>query len=106
MKRIIQLATPQMTRAKVVGMTADEQYSTARTSTSSWIKEGSDQVLQGIPYRIQTITGLDTLSPGSTEDLQVASYGIGGHFNPHSDLIFEDVHTTSLSRDALLFIKN
>jgi prolyl 4-hydroxylase len=91
MDRIIELATPHMVRAKVVGTSADERYSTARTSTSSWIKERSDLTLSGIPRRVQSITGLSTLRPGSAEDLQVASYGIGGHYNPHLDLIFEDV---------------
>jgi len=91
MERIIQLATPSMIRSKVQGTTAEERHSTTRTSTSAWIQESSHADLKSLPGRVGRITGLSLEGLSGAEDLQISSYGIGGHYNPHLDVLFDDV---------------
>lgn len=43
--------------------------------------------MQAITDRIEDMTGL---MMETAEDLQVANYGIGGHFGPHHDYIDND----------------
>ncbi|KAL3111252.1 hypothetical protein niasHT_014306 [Heterodera trifolii] len=77
------LASKKLCRAKVVdpnsGKTALANY---RVSKSAWLKDGVHPVVERITKRVHDMTNLDT---ESAEDLQVASYGIGGHYAPHFD---------------------
>ena len=95
-ERILLRAMPFMARSKVQGAVGEEPetHSSVRTSTTTWISESRDAPLHKLPLRVQMLTGLHILSPGSAEDLQVSSYGIGGHYNPHFDTLFDPaVHT-------------
>ena len=49
---------------------------------SAWLKYNNHPILTGIKRRTEDASGL-TLD--TAEELQVANYGIGGHYEPHFD---------------------
>ncbi|KII64487.1 Prolyl 4-hydroxylase subunit alpha-1 [Thelohanellus kitauei] len=53
-----------------------------RITQSSWFNIDSDPVIRKMKYKIMVATGL-TLQ--SSEDLQLANYGIGGYYDTHFD---------------------
>ncbi|ESO84721.1 hypothetical protein LOTGIDRAFT_196347 [Lottia gigantea] len=80
---IKQLATPRLNRATVqnskTGALETAEY---RISKSAWLKETDHPVVQRVNKRIEAITGLAT---DTAEELQIANYGLGGHYEPHFD---------------------
>jgi len=59
--------------------------SNIRTSKTAWIKDWEDPVLWKITKRIQLVTGLKVTQPKEAEDYQIANYGLGGLYVPHTD---------------------
>ena len=53
-----------------------------RISKSAWLKGHEHPVIDRINKRIDMMTNLNQ---DTAEDLQVANYGIGGHYDPHFD---------------------
>lgn len=53
-----------------------------RISKSAWLKDKDHKYIATISRRIEDMTGL---SMKTAEELQVANYGIGGHYEPHFD---------------------
>lgn len=51
-----------------------------RISKSAWLKDEEHPVIEQVVQRIKDMTGL---SMETAEELQVANYGIGGHYEPH-----------------------
>ena len=50
-----------------------------------------EYLLGDINKRISYLTGLDTnLETYSAEQMQIANYGTGGHYNPHFDYLLAD----------------
>ncbi|GAB1610055.1 prolyl 4-hydroxylase subunit alpha-1-like isoform X1 [Argonauta hians] len=83
MEFVKQFATPRLNRATVQNsVTGKLETATYRISKSAWLKDSDHAVLEKINRRIQTVTGLDM---STAEELQVANYGIGGHYEPHFD---------------------
>ncbi|XP_046362969.1 prolyl 4-hydroxylase subunit alpha-1-like isoform X2 [Haliotis rufescens] len=77
------LATPKLNRATVQNSkTGELEVATYRISKSAWLKQDEDPVVAKINARMQAITGL---SMDTAEELQVANYGLGGHYEPHFD---------------------
>ncbi|XP_037944125.1 uncharacterized protein LOC119676931 [Teleopsis dalmanni] len=59
-----------------------QAYSEIRTSKNSWLHHNDHKYLENLRQRLHDITLLDLTS---AEALQVANYGIGGHYGPHYD---------------------
>ncbi|RCN36364.1 tetratricopeptide repeat protein [Ancylostoma caninum] len=53
-----------------------------RISKSAWLKEEEHPVVARINRRVEDMTNLNQKT---SEDLQVANYGLGGHYDPHFD---------------------
>lgn len=77
------IATPKLNRATVQNSkTGELETATYRISKSAWLKSTVHPTVARINQRIQAITGLDV---ETAEELQIANYGLGGHYEPHYD---------------------
>ena len=57
----------------------------------AWLDDSGDPLVEKLDRRIQELTGLSTDQlRDHSEMLQVANYGIGGHYNPHHDYLLVD----------------
>lgn len=79
-KQIINTTKNKVERSQVGG--ANSSVSDIRTSKNTWLWFEQHTFLNGVATRLKDITGL---SMESAEALQVANYGIGGHYGPHYD---------------------
>ncbi|XP_046647216.1 prolyl 4-hydroxylase subunit alpha-2-like [Daphnia pulicaria] len=89
---IKELAKPLLARSMVQGkLGVGHEVSNVRTSKTAWLPEGLHPLLNRLSRRIGLITGLKT-DPirDEAELLQVANYGIGGHYSPHHDYLMKD----------------
>ncbi|KAE9555682.1 hypothetical protein FO519_001153 [Halicephalobus sp. NKZ332] len=78
-----ELATPRLKRATVQNAkTGELETANYRISKSAWLKGHEHPVIDRINKRIDLMTNLNQ---DTSEDLQVANYGIGGHYDPHFD---------------------
>ncbi|XP_028834438.1 prolyl 4-hydroxylase subunit alpha-1 isoform X3 [Denticeps clupeoides] len=66
--------------------TSPNIISNIRVSKSAFLSE-EDQGVYDVTRRIEDVTGLDM---ETAEPLQVANYGIGGHYSPHLDLLSKE----------------
>ncbi|XP_055852421.1 prolyl 4-hydroxylase subunit alpha-1-like [Episyrphus balteatus] len=85
---IKEYSKPSMARSQV--RTHDGEGTTAtlyRTSQNTWLKYNVMRETKRLRRRLGDITGLDMLA---NEELQVANYGIGGHYEPHFDFFEND----------------
>ncbi|KAF7637053.1 hypothetical protein Mgra_00003444 [Meloidogyne graminicola] len=77
------LATPRLRRATVQNaQTGALEFASYRISKSAWLKGEEHPVIERINKRIHDMTNLEL---ETAEELQVANYGIGGHYDPHYD---------------------
>ncbi|KAF1757806.1 hypothetical protein GCK72_014263 [Caenorhabditis remanei] len=82
-KVIKELASPKLKRATVQNSkTGELEHATYRISKSAWLKGDLHPVIERVNRRIEDFTGL---YQGTSEELQVANYGLGGHYDPHFD---------------------
>jgi len=90
-QHIIAEAAPFMSRSKVIQNVEvnNNAESSTRTSTTTWLPQ--NLVTDKISKKVETISGLDLSVVGAAEDLQITSYGIGGHYNPHVDTAYATV---------------
>ncbi|KAK3875919.1 hypothetical protein Pcinc_019237 [Petrolisthes cinctipes] len=80
---IKELATPTFKRATVQNYkTGELETASYRISKSSWLKAEDSETVTRVNNRIASITGLNM---DTAEELQVANYGLGGHYEPHFD---------------------
>lgn len=59
-----------------------KEYSKHRVSKQSWLNWNKHMFMKKMYQRLEDITGLSMVT---SESMQVANYGIGGHFGPHYD---------------------
>lgn len=87
-----QLALPLFARSLVQGqMGSNHEVSNVRTSKTAWLPEHLDPILSRLSRRIRLVTGLETdPAKEAAEMLQVANYGIGGHYSPHHDYLMKE----------------
>ncbi|KAI6176956.1 Procollagen-proline 4-dioxygenase [Aphelenchoides bicaudatus] len=82
-KVIQQLASPKLARAtvqnSVTGLLETASY---RISKSAWLKGTDHEVVARVNARMDLMTNLEM---ETAEELQIANYGIGGHYDPHFD---------------------
>ncbi|KAI6227577.1 Prolyl 4-hydroxylase alpha-related protein PH4 [Aphelenchoides fujianensis] len=80
---IQRLATPKLRRATVQNAkTGELETASYRISKSAWLKGEEDVVIDRVNKRIDLMTNLNQVT---SEELQIANYGIGGHYDPHFD---------------------
>ncbi|CAD6198963.1 unnamed protein product [Caenorhabditis auriculariae] len=83
MERIKELAKPKLARATVHdAATGKLVTATYRISKSAWLKGWEDDVVERVNRRLDLMTNLEM---ETAEELQIANYGIGGHYDPHFD---------------------
>lgn len=91
-KIIRELAAPQLSRARVQtdNGTAD-MVSKTRTSQTAWFAPDTHPIVDRISRRIEAATGLSAdMTDSHCELMQVANYGMGGHYTPHYDYLIVD----------------
>ncbi|KAH9490051.1 Prolyl 4-hydroxylase, alpha polypeptide, partial [Bulinus truncatus] len=77
------LATPRLNRATVQNAkTGVLETASYRISKSAWLRGDEHPLVQKLNNRMEAITGLDM---NTAEELQIANYGLGGHYEPHFD---------------------
>ncbi|WKY06729.1 hypothetical protein Q1695_006703 [Nippostrongylus brasiliensis] len=63
-------------------VTGELETASYRISKSAWLKEEEHPVIARVNRRVGDMTNLNQ---ATSEDLQVANYGLGGHYDPHFD---------------------
>lgn len=89
---IRELAAPMLTRARVQtdNGTADI-VSKTRTSQTAWFSPDTHPIVNRMNRRIEAATGLSAdMTDSHCELMQVANYGMGGHYTPHYDYLIVD----------------
>ncbi|XP_064549963.1 prolyl 4-hydroxylase subunit alpha-2 isoform X1 [Drosophila montana] len=88
------LARPELQRSQVYSRTGHEHISANfRTSQGTTFEYTEHPIMQKMSHHVAEISGLDMRS---AEQLQIANYGIGGHYEPHMDS-FPDSYDYSLN---------
>ena len=91
---LVSTAQPRMQQASIGH---GKEVSEMRVSRNCWIKDFESKLVDSLSPRINWITGLQTSRPldvhneGQEEEyeqLQIANYGIGGHYQSHQDPMF------------------
>lgn len=69
----------------------DNEISTVRVSQTAWFTEATEPLIGRLNRRIEAITGLSVnMNKSDCELVQIANYGIGGHYVPHYDYLIKD----------------
>ncbi|GMS95984.1 hypothetical protein PENTCL1PPCAC_18159, partial [Pristionchus entomophagus] len=77
------IATPRLRRATVQNsVTGELETASYRISKSAWLKGEEHPVVDRVNQRIDLMTNLEM---ETAEELQIANYGLGGHYDPHYD---------------------
>ena len=83
MEAIKNKAQPQMERSKVYATDGSHtEVAYYRTSKTAWFKYDQHKYTQQWLQHVKHVTGLNV---DQAEDLQIANYGLGGHYEPHFD---------------------
>ncbi|XP_028416786.1 prolyl 4-hydroxylase subunit alpha-1-like isoform X2 [Dendronephthya gigantea] len=82
------LGRPKLKRAVIQHPeTGNLEPADYRISKSGWLKDSEDPVIRRISKRSEELTGLTF---ATAEELQVNTYGMGGHYEPHYDHAQDD----------------
>ena len=104
---IVQQAQPLMQRS-VIGTTSDggSRLSHVRTSTNTWLKRSSSNVIDTLYERAADVLGIPShelsTQANAVEDLQVVHYSTGQKYNAHHD--WSVLNNSPYSRFATLLI--
>ncbi|XP_035715159.1 prolyl 4-hydroxylase subunit alpha-2 isoform X1 [Folsomia candida] len=94
-----------LSRGRVLGSPDDRDVkSDVRTSQVTWLyDEPTDEKVKRIPAIIGDLTGLNAQAGSNAEELQLSSYGaIGGHYQQHFDLLFNEAHLPFIPEKELI----
>ncbi|TMW48452.1 hypothetical protein DOY81_006471 [Sarcophaga bullata] len=90
MEVIKEQAQPHMKRSTVYATDGSHTEVTYyRTSKTAWFKYDQHKYTQQWLQHVKHVTGLNV---DHAEDLQIANYGMGGHYEPHFDFFTEDLN--------------
>ncbi|UJR10274.1 hypothetical protein I4U23_014481 [Adineta vaga] len=82
-EEIKSLASPKLQRAVVRDFATDTfKPADYRISKSAWLRNDDSPVIARLSRLIEAVTNLSMIT---AEDLQIANYGVGGHYEPHFD---------------------
>ncbi|CAF0724352.1 unnamed protein product [Didymodactylos carnosus] len=82
-EEIKSLASPKLKRAVVQNpKTAELEAANYRVSKSAWLRNEDSPAVARLTQLIGDATNLSMIT---AEDLQIANYGVGGHYEPHFD---------------------
>lgn len=103
------LATPKLNRATVQNSeTGQLETASYRISKSAWLKGNIHEVVGRVNQRLELMTNLEM---STAEELQIANYGIGGHYDPHFDFArkeetkaFSDLGTGNRIATVLFYV--
>ncbi|KAH9513594.1 Prolyl 4-hydroxylase, alpha polypeptide [Bulinus truncatus] len=104
------LVKNKLSRAQVFDGKRDGRVSSSRTGQLGWVEDEDSQVVREISMKIEHVTGLETSQilpdgPFYSENFQVVNYGIGGHYDYHTDATqFKGDEKTGLDRMATFLI--
>ncbi|XP_041673581.1 prolyl 4-hydroxylase subunit alpha-1 [Drosophila eugracilis] len=85
-----EMAVPRMRRSTVNPLPGGQtKKSSFRVSKNAWLEYESHPTMKGMLQDLKDATGLDTTF---CEQLQVANYGVGGHYEPHWDFFRDPDH--------------
>ncbi|KAH8271299.1 hypothetical protein KR018_006070 [Drosophila ironensis] len=85
-----EMAVPRMRRSTVNPLPGGQNKKSAfRVSKNAWLAYESHPTMEGMLRDLRDATGLDTTF---CEQLQVANYGVGGHYEPHWDFFRDPNH--------------
>ncbi|KAG9510427.1 Prolyl 4-hydroxylase subunit alpha-1 [Fragariocoptes setiger] len=89
---IREIAAPLLTRARVqTDNGTSDMISKTRTSQTAWFSPETHPIVTRINKRIDAATGLSAdMTDSHCELMQVANYGMGGHYTPHYDYLIVD----------------
>ena len=80
-----------MTRARVQTDDHTDEVSKVRTSQTAWFSTQIHKVVDNISRRVEAVTGLSVdMDKSHCELVQIANYGMGGHYVPHYDYLIVD----------------
>lgn len=87
-----ELAAPMLTRARVqTDNGTHDMVSKTRTSQTAWFAPDTHPIVNRMNRRIEAATGLSAdMTDSHCELMQVANYGMGGHYTPHYDYLIVD----------------
>jgi len=84
------MAVPHMKRSTVNQMTGGQRMKSAfRVSKNAWLAYNTHPTMGRMLRDLNDATGLDMTY---CEQLQVANYGVGGHYEPHWDFFRDTRH--------------
>jgi hypothetical protein len=89
---MLKKATPFMRRSMVINVDDPNQNdeSDVRTSAQTWLREGVwDPIMDKVFKEIEFASGLRVRKRGSSELLQIASYGTSHHYDEHIDAVIK-----------------
>ena len=103
------LARPKLARATVQNSeTGQLETASYRISKSAWLKPEEGKVVETVNKRLDLMTNLEM---ETAEELQIANYGIGGHYDPHFDFArkeetkaFSDLGTGNRVATVLFYV--
>ena len=67
-----------------------------RIAQNMWVEDYEDHVVDAVSNRVEAMTGL---SVEYAENLQIANYGLGGHYEPHYDMTTEETAAGVFNED-------
>ncbi|XP_054712442.1 prolyl 4-hydroxylase subunit alpha-1-like isoform X2 [Uloborus diversus] len=86
-----QIAEPKLARSMVQADKGSEVVSVSRTSQNAWVGPKDHPLMARVYKLVESVTGLSTdVDEGHAEIVQIANYGMGGHYTPHFDYLLVD----------------